>query len=82
MYHHQWICVLAAWTYEVGGHPGEGGRPPVRPPTSINSAFVRKNISMGSAVKESDKLLRGSTSKPPHCFSEWPKWKVFICGCI
>ena len=24
-----YIFVLAAWTYELGGHPREGGRPPV-----------------------------------------------------
>ena len=45
----------------LGGTPGREGAPPARLPTSINSTFVRKNISMGSAVKESDKLLTGST---------------------
>ena len=70
--HNVWyIFVLAAWTYEVGGHPSEGGKAPpcVRLPTSINSPFVRKNISMGIAAKGSDKLLkRGSTHKPLQCF--------------
>ena len=86
---HIWyIFVLAGWTYEFGGHPREGGRAPpcVRLPTSINSPFVRKNISMGIAVKESDKLLKvkGSTSfkTPAMLFRNRPEWEVIIFGCI